>query len=409
MKNQKTAKNKGKNKKKNRWRRFRHGVVKALVLPFSPLCKLWYGAKVERMKRPGKRPYLLLSNHQTPFDQFFVGMVYLKPVYYVASEDLFSNGFISRMLEWAVRPIPIRKQTTDVRAVMNCLKVAKEGGSIAISPEGNRTYSGRTMAINPAIGGLVKLLRLPVAFIRFEGGYGVQPRWANNVRKGKMRVYVSRVMEPEEYRSLTDEEVAKIVKDELYVDDLAYGGLYKSKKSAEYLDRLLYVCPDCGLTTFRSQGEYLTCQKCGKKWRYLADRTFDGGPFPNVPAWYDYQENFINALDLLSREDELFYEDTTAMKEVILYQHKELIAKDARLRLYGGRMEVSFGGETHIFSFREVSALTVLGRNKLDVYAGDKVFQFKGDKHFNPIKYMHFFHRFQNLLKGDEHGKFLGF
>ena len=128
-----------------------------------------------------------------------------------------------------------------------------------------------------------------------------------------------------------------------------------------------------------------------------------------MPAWYDYQENFINALDLLSREDELFYEDTAAMKEVILYKHKELIAKDARLRLYGGRMEVSFGEETYVFSFREVSALTVLGRNKLDVYTGDKVFQFKGDKHFNPIKYMHFFHRFQNLLKGDEHGKFLGF
>ena len=150
MTKEKSKKTKNNGKRKNRWRRARHRVVKSLVYLLSPLCKLWYGAKVERMKRPGKRPYLLLSNHQTAFDQFFVGMVYLGPVYYVASEDLFSNGFISRMLEWAVRPIPIRKQTTDVRAVMTCLKVAKEGGTIAISPEGNRTYSGRTEQIGRA-------------------------------------------------------------------------------------------------------------------------------------------------------------------------------------------------------------------------------------------------------------------
>ena len=402
-------KRKSKNKKKNRWRRVRHGVVKALVLPLSPLVKLWYGAKVDRMKKPGKRPYLLLSNHQTAFDQFFVGMVYRKPVYYVASEDLFSNGFISRMLEWAVRPIPIRKQTTDVRAVMTCVKVAKEGGTIAITPEGNRTYSGRTMYINPAIGGLVKLLRLPVAFIRSEGGYGVQPRWANNVRKGKMHVYVSRIMEPEEYKNLSDEQIADIVKKELYVNDFDCGGTYKSKARAEFMDRFLHVCPDCGLATFHAEGQTITCTKCRKTWTYLEDRTFDKGPFKNPLEWYDYQERYINSLDLLNMEDELLFCDRASMKEVILYKNKQLIAADAELKLYGGKLEVTFGGKTLCYPFREVTAFTVLGRNKLNLYIGDKVFQFKGDKHFDPVKYMNLHHRFQNLLKGDEYGKFLGF
>ena len=96
------------------------------------------------------------------------------------------------------------------------------------------------------------------------------------------------------------------------------------------------------------------------------------------------------------------------MKEVILYKNKLPIAEDATLRLYGGRLEVSFGEEKHVFSFRETSAFTVLGRNKLNVYFEGKVFQFKGDKHFNAVKYVQLFYRFQNLLKGDEHGKFLG-
>ena len=51
-------------------------------------------------------------NHQTAFDQFFIGMTFKGAVYYVASEDLFSNGWVSSLLRWLVAPIPIKKQTT---------------------------------------------------------------------------------------------------------------------------------------------------------------------------------------------------------------------------------------------------------------------------------------------------------
>lgn len=91
--------------KKKKWRKFRHRVVKALAYAFFyPYSVMRYGIHVESMKRPGKQPYLLLSNHQTAFDQFFVGMIYRGPVYYVASEDLFSNGFVSGLLRMRSRP-----------------------------------------------------------------------------------------------------------------------------------------------------------------------------------------------------------------------------------------------------------------------------------------------------------------
>ena len=49
-------------------------------------------------------------------------MAFKGPVYYLASEDLFNKGWVSVLLKWAVNPIPIKKQTTDPRAVRNCLK-----------------------------------------------------------------------------------------------------------------------------------------------------------------------------------------------------------------------------------------------------------------------------------------------
>ena len=55
-------------------------------------------------------------------------------------------------------PIPIKKQTMDITAVKNCILVAREGGTICIAPEGNRTYSGRTEYMRPSIASLAKKL-----------------------------------------------------------------------------------------------------------------------------------------------------------------------------------------------------------------------------------------------------------
>ena len=171
-------------KKKAKWLKFRHRVVRNLAYPvLYPYARIRYGVEITKFKEQEKRPYLIVLNHQTPFDQFFVGMAFKGPIYYVATEDIFSLGWISNLIRYIVAPIPIRKQTTDVKAVMTCLRVAKEGGTIALAPEGNRTYSGKTEYMNPAIAPLAKKLGLPIAIFRIEGGYGAEPRWSDVIRK----------------------------------------------------------------------------------------------------------------------------------------------------------------------------------------------------------------------------------
>ena len=60
------------------------------------------------------------------------------------------------------------------------------------------------------------------------------------------------------------------------------------------------------------------------------------------------------------------------------------------------------------FPFDEVTAVSVLGRNKLNVYHDKRVYQFKGGKRFNALKYVNICYRHKNILKGDYDGKFLG-
>ena len=398
--------------KKKKWVLFRHRVVTAVAkLVISPWTRLKYHIKIEKFKGKKDRPYLILYNHQTAFDQFFVGLAFNKPVYYVASEDLFSNGFVSKLLRWAVAPIPIKKQATDARAVLDCLRVKKEGGSIAIAPEGNRTYSGKTEYINPAIAGLARAMKLPIIFYRLEGGYGIQPRWSDVVRKGKMRSYVSRVMEPSEYASLSDAEFAELIRKELWQNECETGGTFRHKELAQYRERAYYVCPCCGLSAFQSKGSEVWCERCGVKVRYTPEKKLvavqGDFPFDTTAEWYDAQTQFVKNLDLTVYEDAPMYRDQAAFFEVTLYKHKKLLCKQSELELYGNKICVLAGEDSADLPFTDVRAVTVLGRNKLNIYFGDRVIQFKGDKRFNAVKYVQIFHHFKNVEKGDIDG-FLG-
>lgn len=401
-------------KKKTKWLRFRHRITRNILFAIlAPYSRWKYGITVERFKEQGSRAYFVLMNHQTAFDQFFLGMAFKGPVYYVASEDLFSKGWISSVIRFLVAPIPIKKQVTDVNAVMNCIRVAREGGTIGIAPEGNRTYSGKTEYMSPAIAPLAKKLKLPIALYRIEGGYGVHPRWSDTLRKGKMRGYVSRVIEPEEAAAMTNEELFAEIEKGLFVDEGVADGIFKSAKRAEYLERAMYVCPFCGLSTFESHSNEIECTKCRRKITYGEDKTLTGVgfdfPFSFTTQWYDYQKDFVNRLDVTRYTEKALYRERSGLWEVIVYKNKNLLRQDAEIALYGDRIVIDEGRENEMnLPFNDIMAMSVLGRNKLNIYYGDHVYQLKSHKRFNALKYVNIYFRYKNLCKGDENCTFLG-
>ena len=402
-----------KKKKDTKWMKWRHLAVRNIAYCIvRPYVHFKYGIKIEKYKEQEKRPYLILLNHQTPFDQFFVGMTLRGVVYYMATEDIFSNGWISKVIKYLVAPIPIKKQTTDIRAILNCLKVAKEGGSICIAPEGNRTYSGRTEYMNPSIVSLARKLGMPILIYRIEGGYGSEPRWSDVVRKGSIRVFCARAVQPEEYTSMTDEELFTIIRDTLYVDEAREDFEYKHKKLAEYLERAIYYCPYCGLSEFESHGDIIKCKKCEREIRYLPSKKLEGVgfdfPYEFIANWYDAQKDFMNSLDITAYGSDVIYADRARISEVIVYDRKVPLCKDAEITLCGNRITARGEGIDLEFPFDEASAVTVLGKNKANIYHGGKIYQLKGSKRFNALKYVHIYHRYKNIAKGDENEQFLG-
>ncbi len=291
-------------------------------------------------------------------------------------------------------------------AVMNCLRVAREGGNIAMAPEGNRTFGGSTGYMNDAIVPLARKLGLPIAIFRIEGGYGVHPRWSDKVRGGGMRAYVSEVIEPERYAEMSNEELYAAIKCGLAVVEGRGGKSYPTKAPAEYIERAFYTCPDCGMTELYSDGATVTCRKCGKTVTVNCDLSVSGEglPFANVGEWYDWQCNYINSINPTDLGDAPLHSGACKLYEVIPYKKKELIGEDVPLALYSDRIEA--GGIS--LDFGGTSVVTVLGRNKLNVYHGGKVYQIKSEKRFCALRYMNIFYRVKNLTKENENDGFLG-
>ena len=170
----------------------------------------------------------------------------------------------------------------------------------------------------------------------------------------------------------------------------------------------MYVCPWCGVSTFESHDDIIHCTKCGRQIRHLPTKELEGVNcnFPHrfVADWYDYQNQYINQLDLSTLTDVPLYTETVRLSKVILYKRKDLLKKEAQLCLYGDRITI----DGTAYAFADLGAITLLGKNKLNIYTDTDILQIKGSKRFNALKYVNFFHRAENIRNGGQHDEFLG-
>lgn len=385
-----------------RWWNFANGLLR-------PIIDHSYNVEIVPFE-DNKGQYLVLCNHQTPFDQFFLSRMFKGNIYFVCTEDLLSNKLIGGIIRHTIEPIPIQKGTMDFGVIKACARVAKEGGSIIVYPEGNRTYSGKTGYIKPAVAKLAKFLKLPIALVRQEGGFGVEPRWSNGLRRGKCKIAVNKVLNYDDYKSWTDEQLYQAICDTLYVDDCTCGRLFKSKRPAEYIERAMYVCPHCGLTTFVSNKSKFTCTKCGTTVEYgqdLALRPIVGEwPFENIGKWYDYQCDFVNNLTLATTEDKPLYTDVVTLRQVIVGKRKKVLCKKATMAMYHDRIEFSTKKKRYSFTYEQITGMAVMGKNKLNFHC-DGTLQVKGNKRYNALKYMNIYYRYKNIQEANN-GTFLG-
>ena len=132
-------------------------------------------------------------------------------------------------------------------------------------------------------------------------------------------------------------------------------------------------------------------------------------PYKTVADWYDYQCAYVGARENIPASDTPLYTDTVSFSEVIVFERKNLIAKKLTASLYHDRILLQGEGrEDTVFTFEEVSAITALGRTKINIYRDKEVYQLAGGDRFCGLKYVNLHYRYKNMDKESYDGKFLG-
>lgn len=385
-------------KKKNQIVFKRHKFWFVFYWPTVRLIALIKHYKVKNhFKMEKDQSYVILSNHQTDLDGVLTLLSFNRPVCGVVTDSFLSKGLISKIWKHQLGLIGKKKGVMDIKANMDMIRCVKEGGNLILFPEGNRTYAEFQFSYTSGFAKFIKFLKANIILYNIHGGTGVFPRFAKERRKGPYYGEVKRVLSYDEYKDMPDEELYKLIQENLRVYDSESGDLYKSDKRAECLERMFFVCPKCGkVQTLRSEGNYLYCDDCGLKVEFTEDLHLksedESFKFTKLVDWYNYQIRFLNEHDI--PEGEIFRDHNVGLyvshpgeKRKLLEQGDLVLTKDI----------IKFGNKE--IKVADIEIASPISGTKFNFSAAEEDYLVIGDDRFNPLKYVLMFNKLDTKMK----------
>lgn len=113
-----------------------HFVQILLTVPI----RLSYPTKFIGKENIPKGPCIIASNHTSNLDAVLLAVHTWEKKFYLAKKELFKNKLFGSFLK-TVGAIEIDRQSTDVGAIKNCMRVLKNGKKLVIFPEGTRNHN----------------------------------------------------------------------------------------------------------------------------------------------------------------------------------------------------------------------------------------------------------------------------
>ena len=268
-----------------------HKVVYTILRPLVALflfCKFGYRYQTSK-NLPDN--YIVLANHATNFDPVFVAVAF-PHMYLVGSEHISRWGFASKLLKFFLAPILRPKGSVASSTVKEILQTLRSGKNVCLFAEGSCSWDGTPNPILPSTGKMVQKARCGLVTYRLTGGYFTYPRWSTGgKRKGPVRGEPVNVYTAEQLAAMSAKEINDAIVRDLYEDayirQLADPKPYRSSRTAEGLEYLLYRCPHCSkLDTITTHNDTVECSACGAKMRYDEYGMLHGAPFDTLK---DYQ------------------------------------------------------------------------------------------------------------------------
>ncbi len=292
--------------------KFRYRVIFLILRPFVRfLMWLLFNYTPIRYHENEDQAYFILSNHTGSLDPLLLALSFRRPIFFVASDHILRLGLLSRLLDWLVAPIPIVKSKIDLRALRTITHELQQGRTVALFPSGSRSVDGSEEPIPPSTAKFLKALHAPVLLYRLEGGYLSSPRWAKHHRRGQMMGSVIMHFSAEDLENTETEELYRLLN--IFLDANPYNPprnlsiKYRGLALAEYLERVIYLCPACeSFASLHSEKHTLSCT-CGFRINYAQEGAFAPASwnpedqlwvnqFPDIHSLYTWQNERTETL-----------------------------------------------------------------------------------------------------------------
>ena len=243
-----------------------------------------------------KPPFVVVANHAGFVD---VGGLIIS-MYPNCANFVIS---VTQLVQWpslikSMGVLPKKQFTVDTSLIRDIKYVLSCNRPVVIYPEAKLSVVGTPNIIKPAISKLVKMLRVPLVTVCFNGTYLHKPRWAKSKRKLPVRLDVKVAVTPEEIDTITAPEIHERIVRNLAYDDYAYQLENNIEIDVpdlvEGLENILYKCPECGAEfAMVGHGHTLACSKCGHSVTQDKLGQLVGGKFSKVTDWYQWQTDCV--------------------------------------------------------------------------------------------------------------------
>jgi len=165
---------------------------------------------------PKNGSFIMASNHLSNLDPFIVGISCRKRFSYIAKDSLFKNK-IQGFLLHHVGAFPIRRDTSDFRALRETIKRLKQGCPIILFPEGTRGASRRKKTIQSGVGLIALKSKKPVLPVFIKGSDSVLPPGGKRLKRSQVTVKIGKPLQFTEKKSYN--EIAQEIMDNVYLLD----------------------------------------------------------------------------------------------------------------------------------------------------------------------------------------------
>lgn len=160
-------------------------IVRLILTPFFLIYLQMKRIGREHIPREG--PVILAANHRSFFDPFVIGTMTMRPVYYVAKQELFTYN---RLLSWllnALGAFPVARGAGDQETIETAKAILGRGEIVLMFPEGTRTRPGALGKPKRGVGRLALETGAPVVPIAIIGTEDIRRGWRIRPRKVRLR------------------------------------------------------------------------------------------------------------------------------------------------------------------------------------------------------------------------------